>query len=99
MFSITFPYWSISNRYNSNQQENVANTRFEIQYKEIRNQTKLNFRNPNILENLFLYWFIKIENLKAKLRSFAINNRKMGIEKTEFHLLYFEILKTVKLIP
>nr|DAO89241.1 MAG TPA: hypothetical protein [Caudoviricetes sp.]DAS91538.1 MAG TPA: hypothetical protein [Caudoviricetes sp.] len=38
MFSRTFPYWSISNRCNSNQQENVINTRFEIQYKEIGNQ-------------------------------------------------------------
>nr|DAV88958.1 MAG TPA: hypothetical protein [Caudoviricetes sp.] len=70
MFSRTFPYWSISNRCNSNQQENVTNTRFEIQYKEIGNQN--NFENINILENLFLYWFIKIENLKAKLRSFAM---------------------------
>lgn len=60
----------MSNRYNSNQQENVTNTRFEIQYKEIGNQNK--FENINILENLFLYWFIKIENLKAKLRSFAM---------------------------
>nr|DAI15717.1 MAG TPA: hypothetical protein [Caudoviricetes sp.] len=33
MLSRTFSYWSISNRCNSNQQENVTNTRFEIQYK------------------------------------------------------------------
>lgn len=38
LFSRTFPYWSISNRSNSNQQENVTNTRFENKYKEIGNQ-------------------------------------------------------------
>lgn len=56
-------------------------------------EIKTIFGNLNILENLFLYWFIKIENLKAKLEALLWNNRKIEINKTEFHLLYFEILK------
>ena len=52
-----------------------------------------------MLENLFLYWFIKIENLKAKLRSFTMKQWENRNQETEFHLLYFEILKTVELIP
>lgn len=48
-----------------------------LQILDLRSNTKeleikTIFGNLNILENLFLYWFIKIENLKAKLRSFAM---------------------------
>ena len=43
-----------------------------LRYNTKKLEIKTNFRNLNMLENLFLYWFIKIENLKAKLRSFAM---------------------------
>lgn len=56
-----------------------------LQILGLRSNTKIgnqnNFENLNILENLFLYWFIKIENLKAKLEALLETIGKIGIKK------------------